>query len=384
MKQSLEILENLISFPTVSADSNIELVDYVANLLGRQGIETHCVFNGDKTKASIYAQVGPNTGGGVLLSGHTDVVPVEGQSWDSDPFTLTQRDGKFFGRGTCDMKGFDALSLDALIRAKDIPLTRPLQIALSYDEEVGLYGAGPLIDDILASNLPKASAVIVGEPTGMDVVNAHNGGFGYDIKLRGYEVHSSIMPQGVSAVMMGARLIEWANQMNEREAARAPSGLAKSFDPHFTTIHVGKITGGTALNITAKECEFIVDFRIVPGDDFQTWIAEFEAEVKRLSDSMTAIRPEAGIDFVRDFYAPGLMPEENGAAQNLVAALTGKPDTRVVSFMTEGGLFQDRGYSAIVCGPGHINQAHQPNEFISQDQYAQGYQFMTKLLEQLV
>ncbi|WP_299949588.1 acetylornithine deacetylase [uncultured Ruegeria sp.] len=375
-----EILQNLIAYPTVSDQSNFDFISFVEEYLCSHGIDAVRVPANNQHKAALYAHVGPTVEGGVVLSGHSDVVPVEGQSWSSDPFSLTERDGKLFGRGTCDMKGFVALALAAVPKALAAPLKRPLQIAISYDEEVGLTGAAPMIDHMLNYGMPKADAVIVGEPTSLDVVHAHNGGFGYVVQFHGYEVHSSIMHKGVSAVMMAARLIEWANQMNERGASRTPNDLAAAFDPPYTTIHVGKIAGGTALNITAKDCGFVIDFRVVPGDDFAEWIAAFETEVARLDEQMKSVRAEAGITCVRDFYAPGLMPETEGPAEKLAHRLTGQTASRVVSFMTEGGLFQDRGYSTVVCGPGDIAQAHQPDEFISLDQFRQGEVFMDKLI----
>ncbi|WP_299850886.1 acetylornithine deacetylase [uncultured Roseovarius sp.] len=377
------LLDRLVGFPSVSSESNLDLIDFVESYLDSHGIRAVRVHDDKQAKAAIYANIGPEVEDGVVLSGHSDVVPVDGQAWDTNPFVLTERDGKLFGRGTCDMKGFVALSLAAVPLALERDITRPIQIAISYDEEIGMTGAPKLIDHMLNNGMPKAKAVIVGEPSRMDIINAHNGGFGYEVSFRGFEVHSSIMHKGVSAVMMAARLIEWANQMNERGASSKPAGLSKQFDPHYTTVHVGKISGGTALNITAKNCDFVIDFRVVPGDDFAEWMAAFEAEVAQLDAQMKNVHPDTGIDCFQDFYAPGLMPEENGPARELVAELTGANTSRVVSFLTEGGLFQERGYSTIVCGPGNIAQAHQPNEFISIEQFHKGAEFMSRLVDKL-
>ena len=383
LSNARQILEDLVAFPTISSESNMALIEYVENYCESLGIKSVRVTDAKQHKAALYTQVGPNIDGGVILSGHTDVVPVDGQSWDSDPFVLAERDGKLFGRGTCDMKGFIALSLAALPLALEKSLKRPLQIALSYDEEIGLTGAPPMIEHLLQSDFARAASVIVGEPSRMQMINAHKGGFGYQVHFRGYEVHSSIMHRGVSAVMMAAKLVDWANRMNEEATQRTPNVLASQFTPPFTTLHVGTIKGGTAHNITAKDCHFEIDFRVVPGERFDDWIEKFEAEVNRLDAEMKSVHPDTGISCVQDFYAPGLVPESNGSAEILVRELTGKKTPEVVSFMSEGGLFQERGYSAIICGPGDIAQAHQANEYISLDQFEQGRQFMTNLVKSL-
>ncbi|MDH3264037.1 MAG: M20/M25/M40 family metallo-hydrolase, partial [Paracoccaceae bacterium] len=250
-----EILARLVSFPTVSRDSNLDLVDWVEEWLDGHGIAAHRVWNAERTKAALYAHVGPEIPGGVVLSGHTDVVPVDGQDWSSDPWVLTEREGRLYGRGAVDMKGFDALALWAMAEAAKGELKRPLQLALSYDEEVGCAGAPPMID-AMAGHLPKAAAVIVGEPSMMKVVTGHKGGIGFATHVKGYEVHSSIMHTGVSAIHEAARLIVWANEVNAANRAAKPGPLAAVFEPPWTTLHVGQIVGGTAHNITAADCRF--------------------------------------------------------------------------------------------------------------------------------
>ncbi|WP_282095332.1 acetylornithine deacetylase [Epibacterium ulvae] len=381
--QAQIILDRLIAFPTVSDDSNTALVDYVDAYLRSYGVAPVRVPHGSAPKDALYAHIGPVIEGAVVLSGHSDVVPVAGQNWDSDPFQLTEREGKLFGRGTCDMKGFVALALATVPHAVKADLKRPLQIALSFDEEVGMTGAPVMLDHMETHGVPRGGAVIVGEPTSMDLVTAHNGGFGYRVHVHGYEVHSSIMHKGVSAVMMAARLIEWANQANEKAAARPPEGINKTFDPHYSTVHVGVISGGTALNITAKDCEFVTDFRIVPGDDYTVLMKAFEAEVARLDAAMKAVRPEAGISLDLDFHVPGFMREPDNVAVALARRLSSSQTERVVSFLTEAGLFQQRGYPTVVCGPGDIAQAHQPNEFITLDQVSKGADFMARLVADL-
>ncbi len=383
MSLARELMEKLVSFPTVSRDSNLDLVDFVENYLGEHGVTAVRVPNEDGTKAALYAHIGPDVEGGVVLSGHTDVVPVDGQAWDSDPFVVTEKNGKIYGRGTCDMKGFDALALSAVPLALARGIKRPLQIALSYDEEVGCLGAPPMIDHMVSHGLPRASTVLVGEPSMMQVVTGHKGGIGWKMHFRGFEVHSSIAYQGVSAIMMAAKLIDWANQVNAGNAAATPSDLAAPFDPPYTTLHVGTISGGTAHNITAKDCHFGLDIRVVPGDDVQTWKARVEAKVAELDAEMKAVRPEAGITATQYFGLPGLVPENMGAAEELARRLTGDNATHVVSYGTEAGQFQERGYSAVVCGPGDIAQAHQPNEYITVDQFAQGEAFIARLVEML-
>lgn len=377
------ILEKLVGFPTVSRDSNLDLVDWVEAWLGGFGITGTRVYSQDGDKAAFYAHVGPEVEGAVVLSGHTDVVPVDGQDWTSDPFTLTERDGLLFGRGSCDMKGFDALALWAMAQAAQTGVKRPLQIALSYDEEVGCTGAPPMIDHMIASGLPKGELVLVGEPSMMTVVTGHKGGTGFAAHAKGFEVHSSLMHTGVSAIMEAAKLIEWANRQNAANAATTPSPLDSIFEPPWTTLHCGMISGGTAHNITAGDCHFGVDFRCVPGDDLEEWKQRLFAYVDTLNGAMQDIQPETGITLTPRFNVPALKPETDGAAERLSRRLTGDNGTHVVSYGTEAGQFQERGYSAVVCGPGDIAQAHQPDEFISIDQLNKGQAFMERLLNTL-
>ncbi|MDF1606725.1 acetylornithine deacetylase [Hoeflea sp. YIM 152468] len=377
-----DLLAKLISYPTVSSDTNLPLVEWVEMFLSSYGIKSERILSPCGTKAHLYAQTGPEIDGGVMLSGHTDVVPVEGQAWSTDPWVLSERDGKLFGRGACDMKGFDALALMAMAQASTRPLKRPLQLALSYDEEVGCVAVVDLVETMLGA-LPRAREVIVGEPTMMRVVTGHKGGLGFHVHVRGFEVHSSLLPYGVSAIMQAARLIDWANQRNAENAARTPSELAAPFEPPFTTLHVGQIEGGTAHNITAKDCRFFIEFRFVPGESPDDWASAIEAKAADLSGEMQKIHPDTGIDMVRGFALPALTPEVNGAAETLARRLTGDNGQHVVSYGTEGSQFQTRGYSTVICGPGDIAQAHQPDEFLSLEQLAAGEAFMDRLLESL-
>ncbi|MGV6849921.1 MAG: acetylornithine deacetylase [Marinibacterium sp.] len=377
-----DILDRLIAFPTVSRDSNLALIDWVEAYLSGQGVECHRQYNETGDKAGLFAHVGPWQEGAVVLSGHTDVVPVDGQDWASDPFQMVERDGRLYGRGTCDMKGFDALAIWAMAEAAGKSLSRPLQIALSYDEEVGCTGAPPLIA-AMGETLPKGRDVIVGEPSMMQAVTGHKGGTGFNVHMRGHEVHSSLMHKGVSAIMSGATLIDWLNGVNAANAAAAPVGLAAQFEPPWTTHHVGMISGGTANNITARDCTFAVTVRLIPGESIADWQAMFRARVDALARDMAAIHPEAGIDLDPYFEVPGLVPEDNGSAEGLVRAITGDNASHMVSYGTEAGHFQKAGYSAVICGPGDIAQAHQENEFLDIAQLDAGQAFMERLLQNL-
>ena len=377
-----EILDRLVAFPTVSRDTNLPLIDWVDGYLADHGIASTRVPSPCGAKAHLFAQVGPDVPGGVILSGHTDVVPVDGQDWSTDPWQVTERDGRLYGRGTCDMKGFVALAIAAMVQARGMELKRPLQLALSYDEEVGCMAVVDLIR-AMVDTLPRAEAVIVGEPTTMQVVTGHKGGTGYRVHMRGFEVHSSILHRGVSAVMEAARLIQWANDRNAENARAAPGPLAAAFDPPWTTLHVGTIAGGTAHNITAKDCHFVLSFRVVPGEDPDAWCAAFESEAARLETAMKAIRPEAAIHLDRYFALPPLRPEQDGRAEELARRLSGDNGSHVVSYGTEGGQFQLQGYSTVVCGPGDIAQAHQPDEFIEIAQMQAGAAFLDRLISEL-
>ena len=381
-RSARQILECLVSFPTVSRDSNLDLANWVEDFLRASKIEPHRMLNEDGTKAAIFASVGPDLPGGVVLSGHTDVVPVDGQNWSTDPWEIVEHDGKLFGRGTCDMKGFDAIALAAMAKARTADLKRPLQIALSYDEEVGCEGAPPLIQ-AMQGVVPKADVAIIGEPSMMKVVTGHKGGSGFQIHIRGHEVHSSIMHTGVNAIMEGAKLVEWANAMNDANRAATPSPLAAIFEPPWTTVHVGMMSGGTAHNITAKDCRFGLDFRFVPGEDPEEWSMRFLDQVAQIRADMQLVHPDTGIDVQPYFGVPALKPEKDGAAERLTRTLTGDNGAHVVSYGTEAGHFQEGGYSAVVCGPGDIAQAHQPDEFITLDQIEAGEAFMDRLIDYL-
>lgn len=377
-----EILDRLVAFPTVSRDTNLPLIDWVQGYLAGHGIEAGRHVKPDEPgKAALYAHVGPWEAGGVVLSGHTDVVPVDGQDWTDDPFTVTERDGRLYGRGTADMKGFDALAIWAAVEAKRRGVTRPLQLALSYDEEIGCAGAPPLIAAM--ADLPRANDAIIGEPTMLKPVSGHKGGVTWWVHVHGFEVHSSMLHTGVNAIMYGAKLIDWANTLNASLMVAEPQGLAALFDPPYTNAHVGQIRGGTAHNITAKDCEFGFGFRVVPGEDLDAWRRRFTDRVAELQAEMQAVRPEAWIELEERFALPPLAPRQDNPAEELVRRLTGENGQSFVSYGTEASHFQAAGYNAVVCGPGSISVAHQGDEYISTAQFSEGQAFMERLLATL-
>ena len=373
------MLERLVSFPTEPSRSNIELVHFVKDYLAGHGVDCGLDFNEEGTKASLYASIGPEKEGGVVLSGHTDVVSVEGQDWKSDPWQVVEREGRLHGRGSCDMKGFDAVVLAAVPSMVKANLKYPIQIALSRDEEIGCIGAPPMIQRMI-EDLPKASIVIVGEPTMMKVVTGHKGGSGLTVHVRGHEVHSSILHKGVSAILNAARLVGWVNDRNAENIAIEPTPAAAVFDPPWTSLHVGTIKGGTAQNITARNCKFGLEYRCVPGDSAERWEARFREFAQSVETEMRKVSDEAGIRIEPWYEVPPLAQEESGPADALARQLTGDNGMHVVSYGTEAGQFQERGYSAVVCGPGSIAQAHQPNEYISVEQLEAGESFIHRLI----
>ena len=378
------IMEQLVSFPTVSRDTNLPLIDWVEGYLTEIGVTAHRMPKADDpTKHAIFCSVGPNVEGGIVLSGHTDVVPVDGQDWTSDPWTVTERDGKLFGRGTCDMKGFDALAIHALQRALKSDLKRPLQIALSFDEEIGCAGAPPLIEAMAEAGFAKAQTAIIGEPSMMACVTGHKGSTRFDIHVKGLEVHSSLMHTGVSAIMEAAKMIQWANERNAENIAKTPSAIAGTFEPPWTTLHTGVIQGGTAANITAADCTFMLEMRFVPDEDADVWKDRVYAKAAEIEAEMQKVSPTAKITLTPKEDVPGLKPEDDGAAEGLVRKITGDNGDHVVSYGTEAGHFQSAGISSVICGPGSIEQAHQADEFISIAQLEAGEAFLTKVIDDL-
>ncbi len=374
-----DMLARLVAFPTVSTRSNLDLVDFVDTYLSDLGVKVFRVPDETGEKASLFARIGPDVPGGVVLSGHTDVVPVEGQAWTSDPWALTERDGRLYGRGTCDMKGFCAAALAMAPEMLAAPLNRPVIVALSHDEEIGCLKAPEMIAAMLAE-LPRPGAVIVGEPSEMRVVTGHKGSWEFHGHARGHEVHSSLVHTGVSAITAAARMINWTVE-TMAENARQASGNA--FVPPYTTLHVGVIAGGTAKNITARDCSFTGEIRVMPDENIAEWQRRMEAEAARIEAEMRAVRPGTALTLESTITIPPLMPETNGAAEALARSLTGDNGTHVVSYQTEAGQFQEQGLSTVVCGPGSILQAHQADEFISLEQLGAAEAFMRRLIGHL-
>tara|TARA_B100000767_G_scaffold86512_1_gene83152 strand:- start:1088 stop:2251 length:1164 start_codon:yes stop_codon:yes gene_type:complete len=376
-----QLLDCLVAFPTVSSDTNLPLIYFVHDYFAQHGIESIIIPNEDGTKAGLVAQVGPNVAGGVALSGHSDVVPVEGQDWSTDPWSVVEKEGRLYGRGTCDMKGFVALAMAAMVKAKSMDLQRPLQFALSRDEEVGLLGA-PDVAKGLLDNFAKVEALVVGEPTEMKVVTGHKSCDDLQFHVRGHEVHSSRLNEGVSAVMCAARFVEWVRQQNIESQAKTPSATAALYDPPFTTLHVGMIHGGTAHNITAKDCYFSIDLRCVGDESTEDWISKIQNQVDTIESEMQKVH--SGAFFKMDVMrGPAVVPERDGQAEALARRLTGDNGSHTVAYGTDGGHFQKYGFSVVICGPGNIGQAHQPDEFIELSEFNSGAQMLERLVESL-
>ncbi|MCG8407858.1 MAG: acetylornithine deacetylase, partial [Phycisphaerales bacterium] len=366
---SIELLGKLVAFPTVSDRSNLALIRFVEEYLAGHGVESTLVFDETGEKASLQARIGPPVDGGIILSGHTDVVPVEGQSWSSDPFVLEERNDRLYGRGAVDMKGFAACALAAVPGMIAAGLKRPIHIALSYDEEIGCLGAPPMIDRMLAEG-PTPAAVFVGEPSSMKVVTAQKAIMVLRTEITGYSVHSSLLDRGVSAVTVAARLIAWLDDRTQSNAASADP--ANGFSPPYTTLHCGVVNGGTAHNIVAANAHFLTDIRTVTGEDPLAWEDRYKKYIDEvILPPMKKIHAGASVDVKRLAYVPGLEPEKDGAAENLGRRLTGDNSRHAVVYATEAGQFQERGISAVICGPGSIDQAHQPDEFISREQISE-------------
>jgi acetylornithine deacetylase len=372
------MLARLIAFDTTSAGSNLALIDFARAYLAEHGIESRLTYDDSRAKANLYASVGPAGPGGVVLSGHTDVVPVAGQPWQSDPFTLTERDGRLYGRGTSDMKSFIALALALVPEMLAAGLKRPLHLALSYDEELGCLGAPRMIADI-AANLPKPAIVIVGEPTRLKLGNRHKGCYGFQIDIQGRDGHSSATHRGVNAITHAAAVVDFIEAIAERHRREGP--FDEGFDPPYTTLNVGEIAGGSAVNIIARHCRVGWEFRPIPVVDPGRVIAEVEtylAEVLR--PRLTARAPEAKAEMWADCVVPPLVPRADSPGADLMRRLTGANETIGLAFATEAGQFQEIGIDAIVCGPGSIEQAHQPDEFIELSQIAEGEAFLRRLI----
>lgn len=378
---SIDMIRRLVAFDTTSRNSNLELIDFVRDYLDGFGIASRLVHDDTGTKANLYATLGPEDVGGIALSGHTDVVPVDGQHWSSDPWTVAERDGRLYGRGTCDMKGFLAVALALVPEFLSRGLKTPVHLVLSHDEEVGCIGIRSLID-VLSAMPVRPRACIVGEPTEMKVMVAHKGKMSMRCHVHGHECHSSLAPAGVNAIEYAAEVIAYLRAMARRKAEQGPFDPA--YDVPHTTIHTGVVHGGTALNIVPKDCYFDFEIRHIAEDDPAALIGEVQRFAEEtLKPQMTATAPGAGFTWKELSRIPGLATREDEEIVALAKALSGSNSTGKVAFATEAGLFQEVGIPTIICGPGSIEQAHKPDEFVSLDQIAQCVAFMRRLMDRV-
>ena len=365
--KTIEILDRLIAYDTVSANPNLDLIEWCAQLIKDAGGDVTLIPDATGKKANLFATIGPRDKPGVMLSGHTDVVPIEGQAWTKPPFALTLEDGKYFGRGTCDMKGFVAAALSAALTAAQSDLKTPFHLALSYDEEIGCIGVRSLVD-MLADAPFKPKFCIVGEPTSMQVAVGHKGKMAAKATMTGREGHSALAPMAVNAIHMGVDFVNALREMQDRLAQKGAQD--DDYSVPYTTIHVGKINAGVALNIVPNTCEVLFEIRSLAQDDPDALMDEIRAQADAIVGQYQPIAPEAAIAIERTANTyPGLSTPEEAAVVQFVKSLLGANDTMKVAFGTEGGLFSERvGIPTVVCGPGSMEQGHKPDEFVTVDQ----------------
>lgn len=363
MLTSRNLLEHLVAFDTTSRESNLALIDFCWRYLSGLGVTCELMHNAERSKANLYARLGPAGSGGVMLSGHSDVVPVDGQTWTVPPFALTERDGKLYGRGTADMKGFLACMLAAVPHFLAQPLRQPLHLAISYDEEVGCLGVRSLVK-ALAQRSDRPAICLIGEPTELRPVLGHKGKLAMRCEVQGAACHSAYAPQGVNAIEYAAKLIQRLTVIGERLAA--PERQDARFDPPFTTVQTGVIHGGRALNIVPDACSFDFEVRTLPQEDAQQVADELVTYAQQtLEPQMRAVQPASAIRFSPLSAYPGLDTAAHSAAAQLIARLSGSDSFGTVAFGTEGGLFAAAGIPCVVCGPGSMEQGHKPDEFIT-------------------
>ncbi len=378
---SIDVLERLIAFETVSRDSNLQLIDWVRGRLSAGGID--CLLVGDATgaKANLYATIGPADRPGVLLSGHTDVVPVDGQDWTFPPFALTRRGGRLYGRGAADMKGFVACALSAALRAGGRRLRAPLHLAFSYDEEVGCVGVRRLID-VLAEAPVRPAFCIVGEPTSMAVATGHKGKTALRATCIGREGHSAAAPLSVNALHLGCDLVA---AIRARQAEIAEHGARDGdYDVPYTTLHVGRMSGGTALNIVPNRCEVEFEIRDLPADDPDVLVEGLRADAARIAEAARPLVAEADIRIEVENTYPGLGTSPDAEVVAFARSLPGAEGTTKVAFGTEAGLYSQRlGIPTVVCGPGSMAQGHRPDEYVTEAQIARCDAMLDAVLDRL-
>ncbi|KQM69762.1 acetylornithine deacetylase [Xylophilus sp. Leaf220] len=377
-------LEQLVAFDTTSRNSNLDLIDSVREGLAAHGVRAEVIASPDGRKANLFATLPATDGrteGGIVLSGHTDVVPVDGQDWSSDPFRIDERDGKLYARGSADMKGFIATTLALVPEFLAMPRQKPIHLAYSYDEEVGCVGAPVMLAELKQRGL-RAEGCVVGEPTGMQVVVAHKGINLYRCRVHGKAAHSSLTPRGCNAIEYAARLICRIRDIADHYRAHGP--YDEFFDVPFTTLTTNQIQGGIAVNTIPELCEFQYEFRNLPGMSVDSIHAQVEQYVQdELLPKMQKEYAEAGIDITVGASAPGMETAEQEAIVALARALTTDRETRKVAYGTEGGLFQQAGIPTVICGPGHIENAHKPDEFVALDQLEACEGFLRRLGQSL-
>ncbi|SSB99436.1 acetylornithine deacetylase [Pseudomonas sp. 43mfcvi1.1] len=379
--RSRALLERLVGFATVSRESNLALIEFVRDYLQGLGVDSELIYNAERTKANLLASIGPAAPGGVVLSGHTDVVPVDGQAWTVEPFCLSEMDGKWFGRGTADMKGYLASVLAAVPMFLASALRRPVHLAFSYDEEVGCLGVHSLLD-VLVRRVPPPALCLIGEPTQLQPVLGHKGKLAMRCHIKGAACHSAYAPYGVNAIEQAARLI---GRLGEIGAALADPSLHDArFDPAYSTVQVGVIQGGTALNIVPADCRFDFEVRALPGFDPQVVAEQLQGYAEQtLLPAMQAVASDTAIRFEALSAYPGLATAPDSAAAQLVARLCGSEAFGTVAFGTEGGLFHQAGVPTVVCGPGSMDQGHKPDEYVSIEQMAACDRLMDRLASYL-
>jgi acetylornithine deacetylase len=363
---SRDLLERLIGFATVSRDSNLALIEFIRDYLAQFDVESELFYNAERTKANLFATIGPRDRGGVVLSGHTDVVPVDGQPWTVDPFRLTEKDGRLYGRGTADMKGFLASVLAAVPLLLKRELRLPVHLAFSYDEEVGCLGVRPMLAE-LEKRAHKPVLCLIGEPTSLQPVLGHKGKLAMRCRVKGAPCHSAYAPYGVNAIQYAARLINRLDEIGERLAQ--PEHRDARFDPPYSTVQTGVIKGGRALNIVPAECEFDFEVRALPGFDANTVADDLHTYAQaELLPKMRAVKSDTDIRLEPLSAYPGLATSPESVAARLVALLSGSSEFGTVAFGTEGGLFDQAGIPTVVCGPGSMDQGHKPDEFVTLEQ----------------
>ena len=377
-KNVTKILSDLVAFDTTSRNSNLALVQYIAEYLARFGLKPKLILSEDGNKANLYVTIGPQKGNGIVLSGHTDVVPVDGQNWSTPPFELTKKGELLYGRGTADMKGFIACTLAMTPKFLKQPLTRPIHLAFSYDEEVGCLGVGKLIEFIL-SETAKPDAIIVGEPTTMKIATTHKGICAMSTLFHGREGHSSQPENGINSIEAAAEFIKFLYWLSEDLSKKEADNR---FDPPYTTFNVGKIMGGEAVNIIAQECILNWEFRPIPGADAQKIIDRVDQWVKtHLIPRMSNKEFNCLIETIRDVFVPPFdLP--NSTAEKITRTALGTNRSEALSFVTEASLYAKAGFPAVICGPGNIAQAHQADEFVSVKQLSDCMKFLDKIIRE--